>query len=76
MAYFSLEPFGDDLLDQQMASLQALTANINTDPKKGRRYRPGDFSLRNRVPKDDDELSPGQIFQRFKANLGLAKGKK
>lgn len=71
MAYFELEPFGDDLFDAQMGNLQALLANINRDPKKGRRFRPDEFFLRNRVPEPDEELTPGQIYKRFKMNLGL-----
>ena len=72
MAYFVLEPFGDDLFDQQMAQLQALIANVNRDPKKGRSYKPKEFALRNRAQEDDQEdLTPGQLYQRFKAHLGL-----
>ena len=72
MAYFELEPFGDDLFDHQMAQLQALIANVNRDPKKGRTFEPQDFALRNLAQEDDqDELTPGELYQRFKANLGL-----
>ena len=74
MAYFELEPFGDDLFDHQMAQLQALLANINRDPKRGRKYKPMEFALRNkRLDDDQEELTPGQIYKRFKANLGLVK---
>jgi len=71
MAYFTLEPFGDDLFDLQLASLQALLANVNTDPKKGRRFEPKQFELRNQVPQEAEELSPRQIYRRLKMNLGL-----
>ena len=75
LAYFELEPFGDDLLDHQMAQMQALIANINRDPKKGRSYKPEEFALRNKKPDDlyQEEITPGEIFRRFKAHLGLVK---
>lgn len=72
MAYFNMEPFGDDLLDQSIASLQALMANIHSDPKKGRKFKPDDFVLRKMPePEDDEPLSNKEIFNRLKANLGL-----
>lgn len=73
MAYFALEPFGDDLFDHQMAQLQALIANINRDPKKGRTYKPKEFALRNlaQEKEDQEEVTPGTLYQRFKAHLGL-----
>ena len=72
MAYFELEPFGDDLFDYQMAQLQALLANINRDPKKGRSYKPQEFALRNLAQEDEEEeVTPRQLYQRFKAHLGL-----
>lgn len=68
MAYNSLEPFGDDLIDLQFAQLESLMANIYA--KKGRRFKPVDFLLREKQePKQ--ELTPSQIYQNFKANLGL-----
>jgi hypothetical protein len=71
MAYLSLEPFGDDLIDQHFANLQALLANLNR-PKGGRTYKPDDFTLRKLPETSQEELTEGQIFQRFKANLGLS----
>jgi hypothetical protein len=68
MAYASIEPFGDDLIDLQFAQLESLTANIHA--KKGRSIKPERFLLRKKQePKE--ELTPSQIYQRFKANLGL-----
>jgi hypothetical protein len=76
LAYYSIEPFGDDLLDRQMAQLEALMANIHRDPKKGRSFKPDDFALRqdpgSRMEEQDvEELTPGQIYQRLKRRLGL-----
>ena len=68
MSYYSIEPFGDDLIDLQFAQLESLFANANA--RKGRRYRPEQFLLRKDKQKKE-ELTPSQIYQRFKANLGL-----
>lgn len=72
MAYFSMQPFGDDLVDHQFAQLEALMANIHRDPKRSRKFDPDDFVLR-RVPdpEPEEELTPGEIYQRFKRSLGL-----
>lgn len=72
LAYYSLRPFGDDLIDSQFAQLQALTANIHRDPKKGRRYKVEDFLL-SRQDEDEEPMTERSIFQRLKMNLGLSK---
>lgn len=69
MALATIEPFGDDLVDLQFAQLESLTASIHA--KKGRRIKPGDFLLRQVPEQEEEELTPSQIYQRFKANLGL-----
>ena len=71
MAYAQLEPFGNDqvLSDAHFANLMALLANINR-AKKGKRYKPDDFMLL----KPDEakaEKTESEIYQMFKANLGL-----
>ena len=44
LAYYSIEPFGERRADWRMASIMALIANANRDPKKRRRpFRPDDF---------------------------------
>ncbi len=70
MAYAQVEPFGDVLIDLHFASLQALLVNINQDPKKGKRYTPEDFMIL-KIQEPEEELTPSEIYQRFKANLGL-----
>ena len=67
-AFASIMPIGDDLIDQQFAQLEALLANIHAG--KGRRYKPESFLLR-KDPEPMEELTPGEVYQRFKANLGL-----
>lgn len=76
MAYFSLEPFGDDLLDQHFAAQDALLANIYS-PKSGRKFKPDDFALR-KIPDETahEELTNDEIFRRLKMALGLGGVKK
>ncbi len=70
MVYAQVEPFGDVLSDLHFASLQALLANINQDPKKGKRYTPEDFMIL-KIQEPEEELTDSEIYQRLKANLGL-----
>lgn len=53
MAFFSLQPYGEWREDYRMAVLASLIANANSDPKKGRRYRPEDF-----MPKFGEQDEP------------------
>lgn len=46
MAYFELEPFGEERADYRMATLAALTANIHRDPEKSDEFRVQDFMPR------------------------------
>ena len=71
MAYAQLEPFGNDqtLSDAHFANLMALLSNINR-AKKGKHYKSDDFMLL-KVQEPEEELADGEIYQRFKANLGL-----
>ncbi len=43
MAYYSLEPFGEERADLRIAILDSLIANANRDPKKGKALKPADF---------------------------------
>jgi len=72
MAYAQLEPFGNDqmLFDMQLGSLQAMTANIHKDPKKGKRYKPDDFMLLSSEKKEP--MTETDIYQGIKAALGMA----
>lgn len=42
MAYYSLEPFGEERADLRMAIVASLIANANRDPKH-EAYKPEDF---------------------------------
>ena len=71
MAYFSLEPFGDDLLDQHFAQQDALLASIYS-PKGARKFKPDDFALR-KIPDEtsQEQLTNDEIYRRLKMSLGL-----
>lgn len=68
MAYYSLEPFGDELalMDNHFASLQALIANANRDPKKRRKaYEPDDFRLLG-TREEVQQKSPQEVYSIFR----------
>ena len=68
------------LMDNHFASLQALIANINSDPKKrGKAFEPDDFRLLKPQTDDDgDEAeqhkSPQEDYELLRA--GLIRGQK
>lgn len=43
MAYYDLEPFGEERADLRAGIIASVTANANRDAKKGKAYRPQDF---------------------------------
>ena len=77
MAYYNLEPFGDELalMDEHFAGLKTLIANTNRDPKKRRKaFELDDF----RLLKSDDFIlhephieeqrkSPQEVYAGFRA---------
>ena len=68
MAYYSLEPFGDELvlLDEHFARLQALIANVNRDPKKRRKaFEPDDFRLLG-TRDEVQQKSPQEVYSIFR----------
>ena len=76
IAYYNLEPFGDELalMDNHFASLQALIANVNRDPKKRRKaFELDDFRLLKIRTDDDDEIdqhkSPQEDYEILRAGL-------
>ncbi len=78
-AYYSLEPLGEERADLRMASVQTLLANINRDPKKGRRFKLDDFLFDftppSEKPKPDSETVKSKIKTLFKG-MAEAKSKK
>ena len=80
MAYDRLEPIGNDLkiLDLHFGQLLSLTANIHSDPKKGKTMKPEDFML---LPAESEDEEPDDqrvtdssemysIFRSFAVNKG------
>ncbi len=53
MAYYSLEPFGEERADLRAAQLACLIANANRDPQKKREP----FTVDDFMPKFDGEPS-------------------
>lgn len=54
MAYYTLEPFGEERADLRMAVLASLIANANRDPKRRKRaYAPKDFMPQFDRPEQD-----------------------
>ncbi len=68
MAYYNLEPFGDEmaLMDNHFASLQALIANVNRDPKKrSKAFEPDDFRLLG-TREEEQQKSPEEVYAVFR----------
>lgn len=68
MAYYNLEPFGDELalMDEHFAGLKSLIANANRDPKKRRKpFVPGDFRLLG-AREEDLKKSPQEVYAGFR----------
>lgn len=63
MAYHSLEPFGDELIDIHFAELKAIVINVNKTkglPVDAKKYR---------LWKQTDMFDPQQYFDQLKAAL-------
>lgn len=66
MAYFEIEPFGEERGDLRMGILAALIANINRDPKRARSFEPKDF-----MPKFGDDVREVPVEEKVKAIFGM-----
>lgn len=72
LAYYRVEPFGEDRADLRAGIIASVIANVNRDPKKRRRaFRPEDF-----IPKFDrkDERQPWQDQLKLVEMLNKALG--
>jgi hypothetical protein len=75
MAYYNLEPFGDELalMDNHFASLQALIANVNRDPKQRHKaFEPDDFRLLG-TREEKQKKSPQEVYSIFRTIAMLNK---
>ncbi len=73
MAYYAIEPFGEERADLRMGVLASLIANINRDPKKQREpFTPSDF-----MPRFEVEPQPKRVgWQEMLAKMKAIKGDK
>lgn len=76
MAYYELEPFGEQRDDLRMAQLLALTANVNRDPKKRHKpYTAMDFMPDFEEAADRKPRTPETVWQDLKRKVKLTMGK-
>ena len=71
LQYFSIEPFGSQLLDVHFASVEALLANTNR-PKNKSAYQPKEFLL----SKPATNSNPMSVFHKLKSLMTIQKGLK
>ena len=60
LAFYRLEPFGEERADLRMAVLAALIANVNRNPKKRRVFTPEDFMPKFEPPSDSPRGAGGE----------------
>jgi len=72
MAYYNLEPFGEERADLRMAMLASLIANVNRDKKR----RPNPFLPKDFMPKfEHEEQTPDQQLAFVEALNAMFGGK-
>jgi len=62
MAYYNLEPFGDEVIDHHMANLTAMTANQNRG-KSQKVVKPAELKLWKQIEKPFDA---GEFYENLK----------
>lgn len=67
MAYYNLEPFGDELLDIHLSNITAVLSNVNRT--KGSASQPKEFRLWKEVKK----FNPQEFFSNLKSVLSKDK---
>lgn len=75
MAYFSLDPFGEERADLRAGIVASTIANAQRDPKQRRQpYKPEDFmpDFENR---ESEDKSPQEIYAMMRTWATLAKEK-
>lgn len=65
MAYYNLEPFGDELMDLHLAQVTAILFNANK-PKNSRSKQTNDFRLWRQIKQT---FSPGEFYENLKGYL-------
>lgn len=63
IAFYNIEPFGEDRADMRQALTSCILANANRDPKKSRAFKPQDFML---VKPPKKEQTPEEMMALLK----------
>jgi hypothetical protein len=66
MAYYGIEPFGQERDNLHAGIVAKAIYDVNQDPKKRRDISPADFIAREKEPVD-----PKELYDRFRAWAGL-----
>jgi hypothetical protein len=76
MAYYSLDPFGDDREDLRAGVIAATVANASRDPEKGKAFEPGDFFLLGKEPdpEQDAEKKSLEMLTRLQNAMPMLRG--
>lgn len=70
LAYFRLEPFGEERDDLRMGIVASTIANVNRSAKRRKPYQPEDFMPRFEDAEDDEETQALRLMAQMKAALG------
>jgi hypothetical protein len=70
LAYFQLEPFGEERDDLRMGIVASTIANVNRSPKRKKPYEPRDFMPQFDEDEDDPEEAALRLMAQMKAALG------
>lgn len=68
MAYYNLEPFGNELIDIQLAKFQAMMASSKNDMKDSQKFR-----VWKKVIEVTEAFDPMKYYNDLKAAFGLKK---
>mgnify|MGYP000940748974 FL=1 len=74
MAYYNIEPFGEERADLRSGIVASTIANVNRDPKKGQPFKPTDFMPLSEMAEEDEEpeaQEPEVIAAKFDAIMGI-----
>lgn len=67
MAYYRINPWGEDRADLRSGVVASTIANVNRDPNKGRPFSPRDFMPYHQKQEQDRMESIKQGFRKLKA---------
>lgn len=70
LAYFQLEPWGEDRADLRTGIVASTVANANRSPKQKRPYQPDDFMPHFDGEDEAPEVSAQRLMAQMKSALG------